>query len=139
MNTERQQFLIQSQLISDNQRYAFLPKHLNKGYLSFEPMVYRTMGTICNTYHGGYWDFYELSNHGFYIAPQADEPFHIFIHGNGYEGSVSCDAAGIIATTYALNNLAWRAESDEIIDKYYALLDFARQHHEFKQIFAAID
>ena len=30
MNTERQQFLIQSQLISDNQRLAFLPKHLNK-------------------------------------------------------------------------------------------------------------
>lgn len=40
MNTERQQFLIQSQLISDNQRLAFLPKHLNKEYLSFESMVY---------------------------------------------------------------------------------------------------
>lgn len=139
MNTERQQFLIQSQLISDNQRLAFLPKHLNKEYLSFESTVYRTMGTICNTYHGGYWDFYELSNNGFYIAPHSNESFNIFVHGNGYEGSLSSDAAGIIATTYALNNLAWRTESDEIIDKYYALLDFAGQHHEFKQIFAAID
>jgi hypothetical protein len=139
MNTEIQQSLIQSQLISGKKRLAFLPKHLNKEYLSFESAVYRTMDNICDNYDGGYWNFYELDNNGFYMAPHSSEPFNIFVHGNGYEGSVSCDAAGIIATTYALNNLAWRTESEEIIDKYYSLKDFAGQHPEFRQIFAAID
>ncbi|BCA97242.1 hypothetical protein TUM19329_36030 (plasmid) [Legionella antarctica] len=139
MKTARQQFLIQSQLVSDEQRLAFLPKHLNKEYLSFESSVYRVMDTICGNYNGGYWDFFELGNNGFYMAPHSSESFTIFVHGNGYEGSVSCDAAGIIATTYALNNLAWLTESEELIDKYYSLLDFARQHPEFRQIFAAID
>lgn len=139
MSTERQQSPIQSQLVSDNKRLAFLPKHLNKEYLRFESTVYRTMSVLCNSYCGGYWDFYELSNDGFYIAPHSNDPFNIFVHGNGYEGCVSSDAAGIIATTYALNNASWLTESDEIIDKYYALLDFAGQHDESKQIFAAID
>lgn len=139
MNTEKQELFIQSHLVAGKQRLSFLPKHLKKEYLSFESKAYNVMDNICTNYHGGYWNFYELSNNGFYIAPRLTETLDIVIQDNGYRGRVSCQAAGIIATTYALNNLAWLTESEVIIDKYYLLLDFARQHHEFKEIFAAID
>ena len=42
-------------------------------------------------------------------------------------------------TTYALNQLIWISESEVLTDKYYFLLDFAEQHPESSQIFAAID
>lgn len=97
------------------------------------------MGHFCKNYTGGYWEFYELSNNGFFMAPQSVEPYNLFIEGNGYEDIVSNDAAGIIVTSYVLNKLVWKTESELLVDQYYLLLDFARQHPESGQIFAAID
>ncbi len=35
--------------------------------LHFEPLVYAITDNIADNYHGGYWEFYSLSNGGFYI------------------------------------------------------------------------
>jgi hypothetical protein len=42
--------------------------------LQLEPLVYAITDNIANDYHGGYWEFYELSNGGFYMAPHSDTP-----------------------------------------------------------------
>lgn len=139
MNYQLNQSLIQSTLVSNKLRGSFLPKHLGNNYLRFESMIYQMMDHFCKNYSGGYWEFYELSNNGFYMAPQSGEPYNLFIEGNGYEDIVSNDAAGIIVTSYVLNKLVWMTESELLVDKYYFLLDFAGQHPESGQIFAAID
>jgi hypothetical protein len=43
-------------------------------------------------------DYYELSNGGFYMAPCLDKKLTMFVEGNGYEGILSADAAGIVAS-----------------------------------------
>ena len=40
--------------------------------LHLEPFVYAITGSIADDYDGGYWEFYELSNGGFYMAPHSD-------------------------------------------------------------------
>lgn len=63
-----------------------------------------------------------------------------------HEGNVSGDAAGIIATMYALNTLIYHchekgmsALQGTLTRHYYQLRDFACEHPEGSQIFGAID
>jgi len=58
---------------------------------------------------------------------------------NGYEGALSADAAGIVASLYVINQLCWLEQSDKMIDHYYSLRDYASEHSEANEIYAAID
>ena len=85
-------------------------------------------------YNGGYWHFYTLTNGGFYLALASDKPVHISVEGNGFDGEMSADAAGIMATLFALGQLAGEVQGtdsgDVLIDRYYFLRDFALDHAE---------
>jgi hypothetical protein len=77
------------------------------------------------------------------MAPLMPSPLRIEVHGNYYSGSVSADAAGLIATLFAVSQLAGQViNSDEcglLIDRYHSLLEFADSHAEGSAIFQAID
>ncbi|HAU3562013.1 TPA: antirestriction protein, partial [Legionella pneumophila] len=75
----------------------------------------------------------------FYLAPDMDEPLPIYVEGNGYDGEVSADAAGIITTLCVLNQLCWKTKSDKTIQQYYLLRDYIEYHKEAADIYAAID
>lgn len=126
-------------MIPDNERLAFLPKYAGKWMLSVENGVYTALSRFCEGYTGGYWNFYELSNGGFYMAPDLDGILPLFIDSNGYEGDVSADAAGIISTLFALNYVCNLSSDEKLIDRYYWLRDFAGEHAEADEIFTAID
>ncbi|MDR5647806.1 antirestriction protein, partial [Burkholderia cenocepacia] len=81
----------------------------------------------------------ELSNHAFYMVPRTDGPLTIRCDGNGYEGEMSSDAAGIVATLFALNAMAWSTEDETFTDLYHRLIAFVPSHPEARRIFAAID
>lgn len=141
-------------LVADSARPGFLPKHFgSRHYLKGENAVYNWMGALCPSYRGGYWEFLELSNGSFYMrptdcqprafppgAPSATLPHRMLVRveSNGFEGDVSADAAGIIATLFALNYLACGG-AEELADKYYALREFALDHPESVSILGAID
>ena len=61
----------------------------------------------------------------------------------GKDAEARADAAGIVATLFALGQLAAEAEGtdagDVLIDRYHFLRDFAKTHAEAGAIFAAID
>ena len=61
---------------------------------------------MAQEYTGGYWDFWTLSNSGFYMAPAEDTIFHVKCQ-NMYEGDLSADALGIVACLYAYSNLSF--------------------------------
>ena len=97
------------------------------------------MGELCEEYSGGFWHFYTLSNGGGYMALASAMRMHIEVAGNGFEGEMSADAAGIVATLFALGQLAAETEQDGIIRLYHELNDFAGEHAEAALIRSAID
>ena len=54
-------------------------------------------------------------------------------------GEVSAEAAGIIATLFALAHLSFRHEVDQLAEAYMRLYEFAGDHPEAGEIFKAID
>ena len=73
------------------------------------------------------------------MSPDADKRFRIFRETNGYVGEVSAEAAGIIATLFALSHLSFRHEADQLSDAYMRLYEFAGDHPEAGEIYKAID
>ncbi len=133
---------ITAQLVPEGRRLAVLPRVFGATVMRAvraEHLVYDWMGRLCANYGGGYWHFYELSNGGFYMAPRSDERFRVCVEGNGFEGELSADAAGIVAVLFALCQLAFDSTDDRYVELYHQLRDFAVSHPEAGAIFRAID
>ena len=130
---------IQATLVQENQRLSFLPKHFGNRMMVAERGIFNALRKLCSDYNGAFWNYYELSNGGFYMAPCLDEKLTMFVEGNGYEGILSADAAGIVATLCVINELCWVDQSEKMINHYYLLRDFAAEHSEANEIYAAID
>lgn len=114
---------------------AFGPRHVIVG----ESAVFNWMKSLCPTYSGGFWDFVDLSNGGFYLRLQTDTPsFLLRVDGNGFEGELTPDAASIVATLFAINELLFTGAA-HLDDAFYKLREFALQHAEARHIVSAID
>ena len=110
--------------------------------LQLEPAIYRFAEFLSGDYRGGYWHFYTLSNGGFYMAPAADEVFHVRCE-NGYEGTMSGDALGVTCCLYAYSHLSFAgpdALAGECARQYHLLRDYMLAGHaEAPAILAATD
>lgn len=126
-------------LVPEAKRMAFLPNCFGRYFLMGEVLVYGWLDRLSADYSGGCWEFYTLSNGGFYLAPKIGQRLRMAVEGNGFEGELSPDAAGIVATLFALNQLAFETRDDHLIDCYHALRDFALEHAEAALIAQAID
>jgi hypothetical protein len=74
------------------------------------------------------------------MAPYGPARMKLAWDGNGFEGEVSNDAAGIIATLFTLSHIpiTFRG-ADHLAEHYHRLLYFAAEHDDSRMIFAAID
>jgi len=131
--------VISASLVPETLRPHFLPKHLGSLMLKGEFLVYGWLEQLSKDYGGGLWNFYDLSNGGFYIAPCDDKRFKIDVSGNYFSGELSADAAGIVASLFAQCDLANRYGDDKLINQYHWLRDFAIEHAESDLIMKAID
>jgi hypothetical protein len=130
---------IMAREVCDAERLQMLPKHFGRHMLTVEYAIYDFMRQLSSAYTGGSWAYFELSNQGFYMAPQATNRFPISVDGNGFQGELSSDAAGITACLYAMSHLSFRIRSSSIAAHFHWLRDFALQHPEASSILAAID
>ncbi len=135
---------ITSTIVDDEQRMAFLPTYFGVNLMiRGEGLVYNYLRSFCEAYTGGLWNYFELSNGGFYMAPASTERFKIEVCSNFYSGEMSADAAGIVASLYALCHLAnsplHPRDADRMIDHYHRLLAFASEHPEARAIHGACD
>ena len=125
--------------VVDAARLHFLPRVFGPGHMMLgETAVYRWMSELCPEYHGGFWDFIDLSNGGFYLRLVCAAPVHLVVDGNGFDAEMSNDAASIVASLFALNTLAWNG-AEHLVDAYYLLKDFAMDHPQGQLILRAID
>jgi hypothetical protein len=130
---------VQAYLVLEDARIGTLPTHFGARMMTVEHTVYHFMREFVTEYRGAFWEFYELSNGGFYMAPSCD-PVKFSVHTNGFAGTLSADAAGITVCLFAFSHLSFQQPSQNVFsDHFYALREFALDHKEAGLIFAAID
>lgn len=133
--------IITSQLVLESERMAVVDKHFGIQYvLKFEPTVFRMAETIAPAYNGAYWNFYSISNGGFYMAPRGNTIFAVTCE-NGFEGKLSADALGISACLIAFsqNTFGEGPFAETCADQYHQLREYMFQHPEANSILRAID
>jgi hypothetical protein len=133
---------ITRQQVQDDQRINHTAEVFGIHFpLHLEPYVYAVTKSIAREYNGGYWEFYALSNGGFYMAPNSDSPFHVACL-NGFEGNLSADALGIAACLYAYSHLSFTSRDDfaeTCTRQFHWLRDYMMEHLEVQEILGAID
>ncbi len=141
-STNRDNHPIVATLVSDDQRLNFLPRHFGKHMMLLESQIYHHLANLCPQYQGGYWNFYDLSNSGCYLAPR-HHCYRLVHAGNDCDATVSGDAAGIIATLYTFSHLSFLFENDpfgtHLSDLFHLLRDYTAHHPEASLIYRVID
>lgn len=136
------QIIINRQQVSDKSRIQHAADLFGIRFpLNIEPAVYSIAGNIATEYNGAYWEFYALSNGGFYMAPSSDQSYQVSCD-NGYEGKLSADALGITACLYAYSHLSFTANpafAEICANHYHWLRAYMLEHPEASLILNAID
>jgi hypothetical protein len=139
MTQDNDSIVITASEVSDAKRLEALPKHFANRALTVESYIFRYLHELAPAYRGGFWNFHELSNGGFYMAPVGG-PLRIEVLGNGFEGTLSAEAAGITVCLFAYSHLSFRYPEEECFARHFhALREYALSHEEQRAIFQAID
>ena len=139
--TDTMQIPVTRELVPEDRRLAVTEKLFGLHFpMQLEPVIYGITDRMAEGYSGGYWEFYTLSNGGFYMAPSDDRVFHITCD-NMFEGDLSADALGIVACLYAFSHLSF---SDGRFARvcachFHMLRSFMYEHPEVKSILQATD
>ncbi len=127
-------------IVPDNRRMNFLPALFGpRRMIAGESMIYTIMGQLDANYRGGMWDFLEVGGKPLYMRLDGEGQIGIEWHGNGFQGTVSTDAAGIIACLISFSSLSFDDPTDLMADAFHRLREFALDHPEARTIFRAID
>lgn len=132
--------LIQLTEIHNEARFGFTSALFGqRACLEGEIAVFQWMRQLCTAYNGGFWRFYRLSNGGLFMAPSANEPMHLTWPMNWSDEHVSCQAAGIVVTLFALSQMM-QSHSDELLTENYQLLrEYLVEHPEAGAMLRLID
>lgn len=133
-----EQQVVTAKIVPDSERLQELPNKLGQQFMHVEFAIYSFMENLCGKYNGGFWEFYSLSNGGFYMAPTIGNNLKISWVGNYFEGTMSSDAAGIVACLFAYSYIAEKG-SNEAVEMYHKLRSYVHYHEEQDLIFKAID
>ena len=104
--------IVLATLVPDAQRLDFLPRHFGRHMMTVEQHLYARLSDLSQDYSGGFWNFYDLSNGGCYLAPTAPDQFRIVVQGNDFEASLSADATEL--RRHCLRSASWRSSSCEL-------------------------
>lgn len=122
------------------ERCDCFPTYFADLFIQTENAVYAFAENIVSGYRGEFWDFYRLSNGGFFVAPTKALLYEVNIPlGNGYRGDMSARATGIVVCLFAYSFLAEKTNMDVYLNQCEWLKDYADVHPEGEKIFAAID
>ena len=132
---------ITRQLLDDEQRLSVPAEIFSFDFLRLEMAVYAMTDNLSPDYKGGFWDFYLLSNGAFFMAPSSDKQFRV-VCDNGFEGELSADALGIVASLYAYSHQSFGGPSkfaETCAEQYHLLREYMFDHAEVATILSAID
>ena len=129
-------------LVPENQRVAVTAGLFGIHFpLRLEPVIYGIADQMSPDYQGGYWQFYTLSNGGFYGTPEGDQVYAARSL-NGWQGELSADALGIVVCLTAYSHLSFGGPEDfarACAQHYHLLREYMYDRSELAAILAAID
>ncbi|WLE00863.1 antirestriction protein (plasmid) [Agrobacterium leguminum] len=128
-------------IVPDEARQEFLPTLFGRSHLIVaENAVYALMERLSPLdYRGGSWDFFEHESKPLFLAPRSRTRFRITGDVTCFQGEVSAEAAGIIATMFAFSHLSFQFQSERLVEGYERLYAYSADHPEAAEIFQAID
>ncbi len=124
---------ITERVVSGTERMNFLPSRLGDATYWFEAHLYSCMEDTIEDYKGGYWEFVELSNGGFYCRP-ADDKIYRCENIAGETADAKNDVIGLFVTCAALAEVFWRSKDDRIYQNYKAIREFIDIHPEHRTL-----
>ncbi len=114
-------------------------------FIDTENAVYSFAENIVVGYRGEFWDFYRLSNGGFFISPRKALLYDIMtsfasqmFFGNDFRGEMSARATGLVVCIYAYEFMAKGTLEQVFVTQSRLLKEYAVQHPERAKIMAAI-
>jgi hypothetical protein len=116
-----------------------LSRHFAHHLLKVEDSIFMVMQRLVPEQHAAAWHFYELSNGGFYMAPDLHVVLRVRNLVTGDYREMSADATGLAVSLLAFRHLSTQMRSDVMVRHYYQLRDFVLAHPEAKEILAAVD
>lgn len=130
--------IVATLVADEDARLRCLPRVGGAYGLRLECAVYDMLRHLSPDYDGGAWDFYTLSNGGFFMAPRIDGPVRLRCD-NGYTGEAGARTAGIVACAMAYSHLSFLPDGACFVLAYYQLSDFIFQQPDVALIRAALD
>lgn len=132
--------LITESLIPTEKMLAAIIRHFGVGATAVEMTVYAYMRHLCPAYDGGMWNYYELSNGGFYMIPEGEKLYNL-VSPNSYEDTMTSKEAGITACLFAFSFVAGKYQSQRLCYHYEWLWEYISYccSNSAQKIFAAID
>ena len=133
--------IITNTIVPESDRMTIVDRLFGIAYvLKLEPAVFSIAEALAEEYTGGFWEFHELSNGGFFMAPRFDTEFTLSCE-NGFDGKLSPDPFGITVCLYAYSELSFGNDrlAQVCAEQYHLLREYASQHPEAKLILRAID
>lgn len=121
---------------------SVLHRHFGATDILVESAVFSWMRVLSPDYSGGGWNFYTLSNGGFFMSPDDEDKLFEVRSPNGFSAEVSAQDAGITAMLFALGELAFDASEafQSLFSQHYHLLrDYVCDHDEKTIILQLID
>lgn len=131
--------IIKASLVPGHLRSTTLPKRFPGLFLVFEMTVHCYMDKLVKPCSGGYWEYIELSNGGFYMSLISNQSFRVEVDSNCFEGTMSANAASLVANLFAYRQLANQHKIDYLIEGFHTLRRYACMHPEGNLILAAIE
>lgn len=132
---------ITRQLVPEDQRMAVVEKLFGINFpMRLEPCIFDTASSMFDDYKGGFWEFYRLSNGGFYMAPSTEEKFHLS-SPNGFVCELSGDATGLVCCIFSYSMLSFQGDEFAKIcaEQFHLLREYVFEHIEVESILRACD
>ena len=133
--------LITCELVPEDQRMTVAERLFGIHFpLKLEPVIYGITDRMAEDYNGGYWDFYTLSNGGFYMALASDENFEVACL-NQYKGTLSAMLleSRLVCTPTATSRSRTAGSPAYVPVITTGCGNYMFEHPEVKQILGAID
>ncbi|HNG61414.1 MAG TPA: antirestriction protein [Cellvibrionaceae bacterium] len=129
---------IEKQLVPVSMRATALMRHFPSSWFNVENQVFTVMSQIAPDYCGGDWDFIELSNGAFFMAPT--RPYKIVVpFGCYFECELGAEACGLLAMMFAYGRLLEQTGDDAFLHHWSALGDFIAHHPDKLLLNRALD
>jgi hypothetical protein len=132
-------------ILPEEERNDALHKRFGPAFMVYENAVFTFMSRMTegseNPYVGGYWEFAETENGGFFMFLDTSKRYTLCNEGNYSDIEMSAESASVAVNIYACSHLSFKYQDrvPYLSENYYLLMDYVADLPESGLIYSAID